>query len=30
LVNERLMAKTITPLTRHWQDALAVPSQLRA
>jgi hypothetical protein len=30
LVNERVMAKPITPLTRHWLDRLALPSAVRA
>jgi hypothetical protein len=30
LVNERSMAKAITPLTRHWLEKLAAPSQARA
>jgi hypothetical protein len=30
LVNERIMAKPMTPLTRHWLDKLAQPAQARA
>ncbi len=30
LLNERLMAKPLTPLTRHWLEALAEDSQARA
>jgi tetratricopeptide (TPR) repeat protein len=30
LLNERTMAKPITPLTRHWMDRLALPTQARA
>lgn len=30
LLNERLMAKPVTPLTRHWMQRLAVDSQERA
>ncbi len=30
LLNERVMAKPITPLTRHWMDELAVPVEVRA
>jgi tetratricopeptide (TPR) repeat protein len=30
LLNERVMAKPITPLTRHWMDELAVPAEVRA
>ncbi|MDE2274963.1 MAG: tetratricopeptide repeat protein, partial [Burkholderiales bacterium] len=30
LVNERAMAKPATPLTRHWQEQLAVPLQEQA
>jgi tetratricopeptide (TPR) repeat protein len=30
LVNERVMAKPITPLTRFWLDSLAVPDEVRA
>jgi hypothetical protein len=30
LVNERCLAKPITPLTRHWMDRLAIPPQSRA
>jgi hypothetical protein len=30
LVNERLLTKAITPLTRHWMDLLALPSAARA
>ena len=30
LLNERSMAKPITPLTRHWMDRLALPTQARA
>jgi hypothetical protein len=30
LVNERSMAKPVTPLTRHWQERLGVDSAARA
>jgi hypothetical protein len=30
LLNERTMAKPVTPLTRHWIERLALPSQARA
>lgn len=30
LLNERTMAKPVTPLTRHWMEQLAVPSEERA
>ena len=30
LVNERLMSKPATPLTRHWADALGVPAAMQA
>jgi tetratricopeptide (TPR) repeat protein len=30
LLNERVMAKAVTPLTRHWMDELALPSEVRA
>jgi tetratricopeptide (TPR) repeat protein len=30
LVNERRMAKPLTPLTRHWMERLAIPVQVRA
>jgi len=30
LVNERCMAKPITPLTRHWLEKLALPEKARA
>ena len=30
LLNERIMAKPVTPLTRHWIDCLASPSEVRA
>ncbi len=30
LVNERMLAKPITPLTRHWLERLAPPSAVRA
>jgi len=30
LLNERLMAKPVTPLTRHWQKALGARSEARA
>jgi hypothetical protein len=30
LLNERMMAKPVTPLTRHWQHALGACSQARA
>ena len=30
LVNERTMAKPITPLTRHWIEKLALPEEARA
>jgi tetratricopeptide (TPR) repeat protein len=30
LLNERVMAKAMTPLTRHWMDELAVPTEVRA
>ena len=30
LLNERIMAKPVTPLSRHWIDSLASPSEVRA
>jgi tetratricopeptide (TPR) repeat protein len=30
LLNERVMAKPITPLTRHWMDQLSEPTEVRA
>jgi len=30
LVNERTMAKPVTPLTRHWIERLALPDKARA
>ena len=30
LINERSMAKPVTPLTRHWIDRLALPNEERA
>ena len=30
LLNERAMAKPITPLTRHWIDRLSSPTEARA
>jgi hypothetical protein len=30
LLNERCMAKAVTPLTRHWRERLALPSEVRA
>jgi hypothetical protein len=30
LINERTMAKPVTPLTRHWIDRLALPEEARA
>ena len=30
LLNERTMAKPLTPLTRHWADCLATPTEVRA
>ena len=30
LLNERMMAKALTPLTRHWVDRLATPKEARA
>ncbi len=30
LLNERCMAKPVTPLTRHWQEALSPPTEARA
>ncbi len=30
LLNERTMAKPVTPLTRHWMERLAVPTEARA
>jgi hypothetical protein len=30
LVNERSMAKPVTPLTRHWQEKLSTPREARA
>jgi hypothetical protein len=30
LLNERLMAKPMTPLTRHWLERLGVPEEVRA
>jgi hypothetical protein len=30
LVNERTMAKPVTPLTRHWIERLALPEEVRA
>ena len=30
LINERTMAKPVTPLTRHWIERLALPSEERA
>ncbi len=30
LVNERSMAKPVTPLTRHWLERLALPEEVRA
>ena len=30
LLNERTMAKPITPLTRHWIDRLSSPTEARA
>jgi tetratricopeptide (TPR) repeat protein len=30
LINERTMAKPLTPLTRHWIDKLALPEKVRA
>jgi len=30
LINERTMAKPVTPLTRHWIERLALPSEVRA
>jgi hypothetical protein len=30
LLNERTMAKPVTPLTRHWMERLALPEEARA
>jgi hypothetical protein len=30
VLNERVMAKPVTPLTRHWIEALAEPTEVRA
>jgi hypothetical protein len=30
LINERSMAKPVTPLTRHWIERLALPKEVRA
>ena len=30
LINERTMAKPVTPLTRHWIERLALPDEARA
>ncbi len=30
LLNERIMARPVTPLTRHWMDRLALPAEARA
>ena len=30
LLNERNMARPVTPLTRHWMERLAIPREVRA
>lgn len=30
LINERVMSKPVTPLTRHWMEQLSIPSEVRA